>query len=198
LFAIYSFQDTTYTMDRREVVPGAFFEYTYVLKDKFTLIAGMRVDHHTKFGTFLTPRMHIRYKITPSTTLRASAGKGYRTANVFAENYSIMASQRRIHFVDDLGQENAWNMGINLTQNFKLFSRDAQIDLETYHTGFINQVIVDLDSLPADVFFYNLKGKSFSNIFQMQFTLQPISRLNILAAFRFNDVKVTENNVIFN
>jgi len=196
LFAIYSFQDTTYTMDRREVVPGSFFEYTYVLKDKFTLIAGMRVDHHTKFGTFLTPRMHIRYKITPSTTLRASAGKGYRTANVFAENYSIMASQRRIHFVDDLGQENAWNMGINLTQNFKLFSRDAQIDLETYHTGFINQVIVDLDSLPADVFFYNLKGKSFSNIFQMQFTLQPVSRLNILAAFRFNDVKVTENNVL--
>lgn len=196
LFTIYSMHDTTYNMDRKEIVPGAFFEYTLNLKDKFTLIAGLRVDHHNKFGTFYTPRMHIRYKITPTTTLRASAGKGYRTANVFAENYSIMASQRVIHFVDDLGQENAWNMGINLTQNFKLFGRDAQVDVEAYHTGFINQVIVDLDSLPADVFFYNLTGKSYSNILQAQLTFQPVKRLNILAAFRFNDVKVTENGVL--
>lgn len=196
LFTIYSMHDTTYIMDRKEVVPGAFFEYTYILKDKFTFIAGLRVDHHNKYGTFFTPRMHIRYKITPTTTLRASAGKGYRTANIFAENYSIMASQRLIHFVNDPGQENAWNMGVNLTQNFKLFNRDAQIDLETYHTGFINQVIVDLDSLPADVFFYNLTGKSFSNIIQVQLSLQPVNRLNILAAFRFNDVKVTENDVL--
>ena len=196
LFTIYSMHDTTYNMDRKEIVPGAFFEYTYIHKDKFTLIAGLRVDHHNKFGTFFTPRMHIRYKITPTTTLRASAGKGYRTANVFAENYSIMASQRVIHFVDDLQQENAWNMGINLTQNFKLFSRDAQIDLEAYHTGFNNQVIVDLDSLPADVYFYNLTGKSYSNILQLQVSFQPVAKLSILAAFRLNDVKVTENYVL--
>ncbi len=196
LFTIYSMHDTTYNMDRKEIVPGAFFEYTYIHKDKFTLIAGLRVDHHNKFGTFYTPRMHIRYKVTPTTTLRASVGKGYRTANVFAENYSIMASQRVIHFVDDLQQENAWNMGINLTQNFKLFNRDAQIDLEAYHTGFNNQVIVDLDSLPADVYFYNLTGKSYSNILQLQVSFQPVAKLSILAAFRLNDVKVTENYVL--
>jgi outer membrane cobalamin receptor len=196
LFTIYSMRDTTYTMDRKEIVPGAFFEYTFNYKEKFTLITGLRVDHHNKSGTFFTPRMHIRYKITPATTFRASIGKGYRTANVFAENYSIMASQRLIHFVDELQQENAWNMGVNLTQNFKLFSRDAQIDLEAYHTGFENQVIVDLDSLPADVFFYNLSGKSYSNILQLQVSFQPVARLSILAAFRINDVKVTENDVL--
>ncbi len=196
LFAIYSFHDTTYNMDRKEIVPGAFFEYTLNLKDKFTLIAGLRVDHHNKFGTFFTPRMHLRYKITPATTFRASIGKGYRTANVFAENYSIMASQRVIHFVDELKQESAWNMGVNLTQDFKLFGRDAQLDMEAYRTEFINQVIVDLDSLPSDVYFYNLKGKSYSNILQAQFTFEPVKRLSILSAFRFNDVHVTENGVL--
>lgn len=193
LFTIYSYRDTTYNMDRREIIPGAFFEYTLNIKDKFTLIAGIRADHHNTYGFFVTPRLHLRYKVTPTTTLRASIGKGYRSANVFAENYSIMASQRVIHFVDQPAQENAWNMGLNLTQDFKLFGRDAQLDAEAYHTSFINQVITDLDSLPADVFFYNLKGKSYSTIVQLQLTFEPIKNLNILGAFRINDVRVTEN-----
>ena len=196
LFTICSMRDTTYNMDRKEIVPGAYFEYTYSHDEDLTVILGGRVDHHNKFGTFFTPRLHVRYKPTPTTIIRASAGKGYRTANVFAENYSIMASQRVIHFVGDLQQEEAWNMGINLTQNFKLFDHDAQLDVEAYHTGFIHQVVVDLDSLPADVFFYNLNGKSYSNIVQAQITVMPVDRLSILTAFRFNDVRVTENGVL--
>lgn len=193
LFTIYSYKDTLFSMDRREIVPGAFLEYTLNLKDKFTLIAGLRVDHHNTYGTFYTPRMHLRYKIRPETILRASIGKGYRTANIFAENYSIMASQRVIHFVNTPKQEEAWNMGINLTHDFSLFTRDAQLDIEAYRTWFVNQVIVDLDSMPADVFIYNLDGKSYSNIFQVQLTLEPIKRFTLLAAFRLNDVHVTEN-----
>ena len=200
LFTIYSIHDTTYNMSRKEIVPGAFFEYTLNLRDKFTLIAGLRADHHNTFGTFFTPRMHLRYKLTPATTLRASIGKGYRTANVFAENYSIMASQRVIHFAENLNQEEAWNMGVNFTQDFKLFSRDAQFDLEAYRTFFVHQVVVDLDSTPdnvsANVYFYNLNGKSYSNILQAQLTFEPVKNLNILAAWRFNDVHVTENGVL--
>jgi outer membrane receptor for ferrienterochelin and colicins len=193
LFAIHSYRDTTYKMDRKEIVPGAFLEYTLNIHDKFTLITGIRADHHNTYGIFFTPRVHLRYKVTPTTTLRASIGKGYRTANIFAENYSLMASQRVIHFVDVPKQEEAWNMGVNLTHDFKLFKRDAQIDLEAYRTSFVNQLIVDIDSMPADVFIYNLDGKSYSNILQLQLTLEPLRNLSILAAFRLNDVHVTEN-----
>lgn len=193
LFTIYSYRDTLYNLDRKEIVPGAFFEYTAHLFDKFTLIAGLRADYHNTYGLFFTPRLHLRYKPAEGTSLRASVGKGYRSANVLSENYSVMASQRVLHFSDSQDQENAWNTGINVTQNLKLFGRDAQLDAEVYHTWFINQVIVDLDSLPSAVFVYNLDGKSYSNIFQVQFTAEPVERLSLLAALRFNDVKVTEN-----
>lgn len=192
LYTILNTHDTTFVMDRRELVPGAFFEYTMLLGDKFTLIAGLRADHHNSYGLFVTPRMHLRYLVTPSTTIRASAGKGYRTANVLAENYAIMASQRVLHISNDLGQENAWNFGFNITQDLYLFDREAQFDAEVYRTQFLNQVIVDLDSLPADVFIYNLSGKSFSNIFQFQFSFELLKKLNILTAIRFNDVNITE------
>jgi len=193
LLTVHHFTDTTFVMDREEIVPGAYLEYNWTPVENLTLIGGIRADHHNKYGLFFTPRFHLRYKVTPATSLRASAGKGYRSANLFAENYSIMASQRVIHLGADIKQEEAWNFGINLTHDFKLVARDAQVDLEAYHTSFINQVIVDLDSIPSDVFFYNLDGRSYANSYMLQFTFEPVKRLSVLTAFRVSDVKTTIN-----
>jgi len=194
LFTVVSFSDTTYVMDRKEIVPGAYLEYNWTPLENLTLIGGIRADHHNKYGLFFTPRFHLRYKVLPTTSIRASAGKGYRTANLFAENFSIMASQRLIHIEENLKQEEAWNFGLNVTHDFKLFGREAQIDIEAYRTNFISQVITDLDSIPSDVYFYNLNGKSYANSYMAQITFEPVSRLSVLAAFRISDVKNTINN----
>ena len=84
--------------DRTEFVPGAFFEYTYDDSKKFTVIAGIRADQHNLFGTIVTPRAHVRYNLTETTTLRASAGKGTRVANVLSENTGVLASARTFVF----------------------------------------------------------------------------------------------------
>jgi len=177
-------------------VPGAYLEYNWTAAENLTIIGGIRVDHHNKYGTFYTPRFHVRYKVFPNTSIRASAGKGYRSANLFAENFSIMASQRVINIQDNLKQEEAWNYGINVTHDFKLFERDAQLDFEAYRTDFISQVIADLDSLPSEVFFYNLDGKSFANSYMAQITFEPVKQFQVLAAFRMSDVKTTINGVL--
>jgi outer membrane receptor protein involved in Fe transport len=193
LLTVHHFSDTTFIMDRKEIVPGAYLEYNWTPVENLTLIGGIRADYHNKFGLFFTPRFHLRYKILPTTSFRASAGKGYRTANLFAENFSIMASQRIIHIQENLKQEEAWNFGLNLTHDFKLFGRNAQLDMEAYRTNFISQVIADLDSIPSDVFFYNLDGQSFANSYMVQLTFEPVKRLSVLAAFRVSDVKTTIN-----
>jgi outer membrane receptor for ferrienterochelin and colicins len=38
-----------------ELVPGVFFEYNYHLPNKLNVLAGIRTDHSTVFGTFVTP-----------------------------------------------------------------------------------------------------------------------------------------------
>ncbi|MBA4323385.1 MAG: TonB-dependent receptor, partial [Odoribacter sp.] len=120
LFTVHHSTDATYILDRTESVPGAFFEYTYSYADVLTVIAGIRADYHNEYGIFYTPRFHLRYHINKSTTLRASTGMGYRSANVIAENLSILASQRTIFITEQLQQEEAWNFGINLTKDFTL------------------------------------------------------------------------------
>jgi len=179
-------------MDRTEWVAGAFLEYTFDLCPLFILIAGVRVDYNNLYGVLFTPRLHLRHQINESMIIRGSVGKGYRTANLLAENSNLFVSQRVWHLNETLDQEEAWNFGFNLAKDFNLFKRDAQVSFDIYQTSFVNQVIVDVDSIPTEVFFYNLDGSSYSISLQTQLTVRPIEGFVVTAAFRLNDVKVTE------
>ncbi|MDX9772009.1 MAG: TonB-dependent receptor [Bacteroidales bacterium] len=171
-----------------ESVPGVFLQYTYTDSAKVTLLAGVRYDFYRNHGAQFTPRIHLRYEITPKMTLRASAGKGFRTVHVMAENMFYLASSRAIVIANDLDIEEAWNAGINLTGYIPLGDRELRISGEAYRTSFIKQIVTDLDSSVDQVLFYNLDGKSWSNVFQLEAQLQPLTGLDITAAWRWNDV----------
>lgn len=182
--------------DRNEVVPGAFFEYTYEPGERFTAVAGLRADHHNLFGLFFTPRLHLRYALNELTVLRASAGRGQRTASILAEHTGALASARafvvegmRPGYPYGLEPEVAWNFGLNLTQGFQLFQRAAVLSVDAYHTRFQNQVVVDYDLNPQELRFYNLEGRSFSNSLQLQLDMEVVERLDLRLAYRFNDVR---------
>src|SRR5690606_19924579 len=116
----------THHYQRDETAPGAFAEDTYA-GNKFTSVAGTRVDFHNLAGTQFTPRLNVKYDITPKTILRASAGRGFRTANIFAESQAYLASNRQVEILENGGDiyglkpEIAWNYGLSLQQEFKLF-----------------------------------------------------------------------------
>jgi len=186
----------TYLMDRNEWDAGAFFEYTLDICGKFALIAGVRGDYNSRFGYFFTPRLHIRVNSSQSTTIRGSIGKGYRSPNLMAENSAVFVSQRVLVFAPDLGNEEAWNYGVNFTWNFSLFNENAELSVDAYRTSFVKQIIADQDSLPTALIFYNLNGTSYSNSAQVQFTFSPVKQFTIMAALRYNDVKVTEGGIL--
>lgn len=182
--------------NRKEIVPGTYFQYTYNIPEKVSIITGIRADHHNSYGTFFTPRIHLRYNITEKTAIRASAGKGYRTPNVLAEYNPILASSRVIEISDNIKQEEGWNYGLNLTRYIKLGNRELTLNLEYYFTNFKNQLILDLDTDVSRALFYNLSGKSRSNVFQAEASLELVKGLDMVAAWRLNNVKTTTNNLL--
>ncbi len=181
-------------LDRRESVPGVFAQYTFHHHEQFVGILGMRADFHNIYGTLFTPRLHIRSNFTPTTTLRASAGKGYRAPNMIAENTGLLVSNRQMVFVEEIEMEEAWNYGASLTQSFSLFGRDASLSAEYYRTDFVNQLIVDVDTDFNQARFYNLNGKSYANNSQVEFKFEPLLFFEITAAYRMTDVKTTIND----
>ena len=183
---------------RNEITPGVFGEYTYSGTQNFKAVAGLRVDYSNLFGVFVTPRLHLKYDFSENTILRASGGRGQRTANVFAENLAMFATSRNVIIKNDstsskpygLNAEVAWNYGINLTHDFKIKDHEAMLSFDFYRTDFENQIVVDWEN-PDEISFYNLEGKSYSNSFQAQFDYEIIENLNLRLAYRFYDIKTT-------
>ena len=186
--------------ERNEVVPGVFGEYTMNLHDHFTLLLGLRGDHSNLFGFFVTPRTHIKYEATDFLHLRASAGKGYRTPNILAENSFLLAGNRQIkniNLLQDLKQEEAWNYGMNLSFYIPIGHKELTLNAEYYRTDFNQQVVVDMDSDPHSVSFYNLdKGRSFANSVQIEASYEITRNWTTTLAHRIQDTKTTIGGVL--
>jgi outer membrane receptor for ferrienterochelin and colicins len=176
---------------RIEQVPGAFAEYAFNILEKFSVLAGFRADYHLLYGWFLTPRLHLRYNPTENTVVRLTGGRGYRTANVFAEHGAVLASSRSVRVLEALQPEQSWNVGVSVSHNFKVLGKPASVYGSFYRTDFVNQVVLDLDADVREVRFYNLNGSSYSNALQMEATFEPVKRLELKAAYKWNDVWVT-------
>lgn len=182
------------TMARTEVVPGAFFEYTWTAGERLVTVAGLRADFHNLYGTFASPRLHIRYSLAEETSLKFVYGRGFRTANVFMEQLGTWASNRRWIIQDGLQPEIATNVGLNLVSKFKLNSRDASLSIDGYHTNFDNRVVADRYHSPNSIVVYNLTNSqsgntSHSTTLQAEFDWSVHRRLDIRAAYRWVDAK---------
>ena len=187
-----------YDLDRDEQEAGAYAEYTYAIKDKFSVVAGLRGDYNRYYDRFfVTPRGHLKWNITPSTTLRASGGLGYRSTNIITDNIGILATGREIvipggDFKKFDRMEKALTVGGSLTQTFSLAGRDnATLSFDYFRTQFYNSVIADQEMFADKIVFYNSDKRSYTDTYQVDFSWTPVERLDIFATFRYTDSEMT-------
>lgn len=184
-------EEAAINLDKKEAVAGVFGEYTYHFKEKFSFIAGARIDHNNLYGWLFTPRANIKWDIVPTFTFRASGGKAYRSPNPITDNMGILATGRQIVVGNNLKIEDAWTYGASLVKYFKLFSDErASLSLDVFRTQFNNQIIVDQEYNSATVNIYNLDGRSYTNSIQADLNVSPIERFSLFMTYRFTDAKV--------
>lgn len=176
--------------DENETAAGAYAQYTLDLDGKLILMAGLRADYSTLHGAFITPRAHVRYAPADWFSIRASAGKGYRTVHPLAEFNYLMGSGRQL-IIDVPQQEEAWNYGLSAAFDIPLFGKTLNLNAEYYYTDFIHQTIIDYESSPGELRIANLEGDSWSHTFQVDATYPLFKGMNLTAAYRLNDVKTT-------
>ena len=184
--------------NRRELVPGAFAEYTYQNSSNLTVVAGLRADYHNLYGWQATPRLNIKYDAAKNTVLRLAAGRGFRVANPIADNAALLASARQFIIGDNLRPERAWNLGGSATQYFKVLGRSATAVLDYYHTEFDNQVVADMYSAARYVLIDNLPpgGRSYARSLQAELQIEPLKSLQVKGAYKYLDVRTSYDGVL--
>jgi outer membrane receptor for ferrienterochelin and colicins len=185
-----------YILSRKEFVQGAYAEYTYKDKKNFTGVAGARLDYNNLYGAFFTPRFHLNYSFNAKSSIRLSAGKGYRVPNAVAENTTMLLSSRKVSFIEGFLPEISWSYGVSYNKSFSIFSKSANVNIDIFRNNFKNQLIVDRDADYSEIRFYNLNGKSYSTSFQIQVDYTPISNFNVSLGYKWNDVKTTINSML--
>lgn len=198
-----------------DMIPGVFAEYAYIIDPKLVVMTGMRLDYNmvrdrqyssiwtNNSQLFWTPRVHVKWQATKDLSLRASAGKGYRNSHFFAENQSLMISSRNLHFDSSAEAEEAWNAGVSAVWQFNMPGGKASLAVDYFYTYFLQQMIVDLDEDVHGVHYYALNSnyngyhnRSRSHSAQIELTLKPLQRFEILLAYRYNDVRYMRKGVM--
>jgi hypothetical protein len=121
--------------------------------------------------------------------VRVSAGRGFRAPNTYSDNLGIFVSSKNLEVLETPKIEDAWNGGVNMTSTFTLWQREGSFMMDAYYTLFNNQWISDQYSSSTSVYYYNLKGNSSASSIQGTLTYEPLLRLLIKAAWRYNDVR---------
>ena len=196
-----------YDFSRKENAISGFAEYTLTPGDAFTFVGGMNLQYNSLHGWLFAPRANVRWAPADWVTLRALGGRGYRTANIFTDNLGIFSTaksffaewtgpnqQKDLHDLDLL--EDAWTWGGNVTfyLPFGAEDTDTYLSFDYFRNDFGKQVVVDNEVSPTGIMFYNLDGKSFTNTYQVDFSVNPLERFNITTTFRYTDARVTLRN----
>ena len=140
-----------------QFVPGLFIQDEYYFSDKFTLLGGIRVDHHQEHGLIYSPRLNAKYKTSDWTTFRFNFGTGFKVVNLFTEDHAFVTGQREVLISEDLEPESSYNLSLNYNQVYSGLGGSGSIDLEGFFTHFTNKIIPDYDS-PGLIIYENSNG----------------------------------------
>lgn len=182
-------------LNRKELVPGVFTEYTYT-GAKSVVVLGARGDYHNLYGWQFTPRANYKFNLTEDLALRATAGRGFRVSNYMTDNLSMMSTNTPWVVDENIEPEVSWNFGGSLLWDFNLFGKKATWTADFYHTLFTSQLIVDRDESSDYIRMRNLEGESFSNAFQTDFKINPFNRFEMKMAYKYLDVKSTTGGIL--
>lgn len=200
---------------------GAFGEYTFHYGEAVSVIAGLRADWYNidRKPLRVSPRLTARFTpIDDQLVIRLNAGRGLRYANPLADNLGVLSTNK--YFFSEhnpasdaskalfLGHpmEDAWVAGGNITW-YMPWERveGAYLSFDYFRTQFVDQLIVDYNTFGArrpeeatNIDFYMLGGmsggKSFTDTYQVDFSIEPVKRFTVSATFRYTNAKLTMVN----
>ena len=178
-------------------VGGFFGEYTYHAGETFSAIVGLREDFYKKTGDKVvgrfSPRMTLKYMPVEEIVIRANGGRGVRYSTPLIDNIGVFSTGKAFNGAyNEHILEDAWTFGGNITYYLPFgASENTYLSFDYFRTQFTEQMVVDYEHFVNAIDFYALDGnRSFTDNYQLDFSVDPFERFNITTTFRYTNAKI--------
>ncbi|GAB6057559.1 TonB-dependent receptor plug domain-containing protein [Desulfonatronum parangueonense] len=180
------------TVDENITVNSIFVQDELMLFDhRLTLVPGVRLEDHSTFGTEINPKFSAMVRATPSTTLRGSVGRGFKSPTI-RQLYYVGLLRHNEYYIrsnPDLNPETAWTYSLNLEQG--LLNDRLTVNLGYFLNDVKDMVVRDgtgefaVDGLPIESFINVEKARVQGGEFSARLTL--LDSLFINAGFTYTE-----------
>ena len=172
---------------------GVFGEYIFHAGEKFSAIAGLRGDWFHGQGFKASPRVTLKYMPVDEIVIRANGGRGLRYSTPMIDNIGVFSTGKEfVGSFNDHILEDAWTFGGNITYYMPFgASSNTYLSFDYFRTQFVQQMVVDYEMIMNQIHFYPLDGsRSFTDNYQLDFSVDPVERFNITATFRYTNAMI--------
>jgi outer membrane receptor for ferrienterochelin and colicins len=143
-------------------LPGIFIQDEWNVTTPFTILTGLRYDHHNEHGNIFSPRLSFKYAPNANNTFRLSAGNGFRVVNLFTEDHAALTGSREVIIKNELKPEQSWNVNLNYTKQITHSGGYIGLDASVFYTYFTNRINGDFHTDPDLIIYDNLNGHAVS------------------------------------
>ncbi len=127
-----------------QITPGLFVQNDWeAVKEKLSILGGMRLDYYQAHGPIVSPRLSFKYKPGKWTTIRGNFGTGFKVVNLFTEDHAFVSGQREVVIKDELKPERSFNGSVNFNHIFTIGNSQGSVDVDGFYTHFTNKIIPD-------------------------------------------------------
>jgi outer membrane receptor for ferrienterochelin and colicins len=154
------------TTDLNQTVPAIVVEHNWHPWVNTSVLVGNRTEYYKDDNVVLTPRLAVAWDAGSTTTLRLTAGTGYRPVNLFSLDASTMAGFENMTLDEQLKPERSVAFSAAISQRWATQSYTTRVDANVFLTDFSSKAIAKLGE--GNSVLYTNTSEAYSRGFELQ------------------------------
>jgi iron complex outermembrane receptor protein/outer membrane receptor for ferrienterochelin and colicins len=155
--------DSSFIPNESSVTNGVFLQDDWMLSQQFTLQGGLRIDHNSKWGNYILPRLSLLYRPSAKVTMRLGGGLGYKTPELFSSETDERAYKYFRSYRSDIRSEKS--AGANFDVNYKTHTGDWALTInQTFYITSIRHPFDNEYNLVSNAYRYFNQTKPLQTV----------------------------------